>query len=71
MKTIKQAIRILKKCSGDCIHCEHCNIKTAVITDQLTVYAWYCDVADEAGYRRYGEKLRTLRQETLDMLTSE
>ena len=71
MKTIKKAIRELRKCSGDCIHCEHCQIKIADLTDHITVYAWYCDIADEAGFLWYGERLDDLRDETMDMLLRE
>ena len=69
--TIKQAIKELNKCNGDCKHCEHWRIKTAALTDHITVYAHYCYIADEAGYRWYGEQLGTLRLETIDKLMSE
>lgn len=71
MKTIKQAIRALRKCGGDCINCKHCQIKIADLTDHITVYAWFCDVADEAGFLWYGERLDDLREETLRMLIRE
>jgi len=71
MKTIKQAIRALRRCGGDCINCKHCQIKIADLTDHITVYAWFCDVADEAGFLWYGERLDDLRDETLGMLLKE
>ena len=66
--TIKQAIKELNQCNGDCKHCEHWRMKTADLTDHITVYAHYCDIANKAGYIWYGERLATLKQETLLML---
>ena len=71
MITIKQAITKLNKCNGDCKHCDHWRIKIASLTDHITVYAHYCDIANKAGYTGYGERLATLKQETLRCLLSE
>ena len=70
MTTIKQAIKELNQCNGDCKHCEHWRIKTAALTDHITVYAHYCDITNKTGYIWYGERLATLREETLRCLLS-
>ena len=67
MTTIKQAINELNQCNGICKHCEYWRIKIADLTDHITVYAHYCDIASKAGCICYCERLATLKEETLLM----
>ena len=68
---IRKALTEINKCNGTCKTCKHWRMKFADLTDHVTVYAHYCDIANKAGCVWYGESLATLRQETLLMLCLE
>ena len=69
--TMKKAIEILGSCDGNCKSCKHWRMKFSEVNDHLTVYAHYCDIASKSGCVLYGERLATLREETLRCLLSE
>ena len=69
--TIKKAIEIISSCDGNCKSCKHWQMKFSKVSEQITVYAHYCDIARKAGYVWYGERLATLKEGTLLMMQSE
>ena len=69
--TMKKAIEILSSCHGNCKTCKHWRMKFSDVNEHLTVYAHYCDIGSKAGCIWYGERLATLKEETLRCLQSE
>ena len=69
--TMEMAIIMLSSCDGNCKACMHWRMKFSEVNEHLTVYAHYCNIASKAGYIWYGERLATLREETLRCLLSE
>ena len=66
----ERTLRKIRGCSGNCMKCEQCDIKTAN-TSQAIVYAFYCKIADKAGYRIYSNRASTLRNDTVQSLEFE
>ena len=69
--TMKKAIEILSSCDSNCKSCKHWRMKFSEINEHITVYAHYCDIARQAGCVLYGERLATLKDETVKLLLSE
>jgi len=65
-KKTESALRRVDHCSGLCKSCKHCELKTAG-----SYYAFYCTIADRAGYQPLSNTVRDLRDITRDCLTLE
>ena len=69
-KITLRALRKIEKCGGDCKHCDQCDIKCAS-GERMACYAFYCKIADAAGYSIYCNSLSELQRETIDHLKFE
>lgn len=65
---LKRQLRAVKACSGDCLHCESCNTKTAN-AGRCIYYAFECLKAPALG--AISERPSTMRAEIVEALEFE
>lgn len=67
-KRVEISIRKLNKCGGNCIKCNHVQIKTASEGRNI-YYCFYCDI--DKNIQPYSNTLKNLHAETLEALQFE
>ena len=72
-KKTEQALARISKCSGKCKDCKHCNIKTSSynVDTSSIYYAFYCGIADKAGYQPLSNTIAELKRITKECLQFE
>lgn len=67
------ALKRINKCKGDCKHCKHCEIKTSKYNQDTRsiCFAYYCKIADKAGYQPLSNSIGELKRITQDCLQLE
>ena len=65
---LKRQLKAVKACSGDCLHCESCNTRTAT-AGRCTYFAFECLKAPAIG--AIAERLSTMRAEIVEALEFE
>ena len=70
-KQLQAALNKIKKCNGDCKHCEKCHFYSKQINERLIVYAFGCDYMPEKFFDVISERMKTLKTECIEILEFE
>ena len=70
-KQLQAALNKIKKCNGDCKHCEKCHFYSKQINERFIAYAFGCDNMPEKFFDVISESMKALKAECIETLEFE